>query len=288
MYWPLLSITVCHLLLHKQINVLHSSTDIFSHSPFKLVHSSSTFLGFFSLALSFSNFQTFSIGSMSVFWAGHFITVTSSSERNVLIDFAVWHGALSCIDTASWLIAISKLGTCFFNISLYTVVLILPCSLTRFCTSNRNHAKHHHTSFSKFNAALSALHQTNLLPSQLNRLNFDSSLKWPQSHCSSVHMTFSSKFLSAQFVLFRYVRLRRSYLTVQIYFLKSSGNSVPWYFNAKVSINSFRDSRCCQKSILFWFITNPSVFLAVVFLGLTCGFSASHDLVSSKYYEWHF
>ena len=60
MYRPLLSITTWHLLLPKWINVLHSSTDIFSHSPFKLVHSSSTFLGFFSLALSFSNFQTFS------------------------------------------------------------------------------------------------------------------------------------------------------------------------------------------------------------------------------------
>ena len=44
------------LLLHERINVLHSSTDIFSHSPFKLFHSSSTFFAFFSLALSFSNF----------------------------------------------------------------------------------------------------------------------------------------------------------------------------------------------------------------------------------------
>ena len=128
---PLLSKTAWHLLLHKQINVLHWSTDIFSHSPFKLVHSSLTFLGFFSLALSFSNFQTFSIGFMSGLWAGHSITVTSSSERNVLTDFAVWHRALFCINTAGWLIAVFKLGTSFFNISLYTVALNLSCSLTR-------------------------------------------------------------------------------------------------------------------------------------------------------------
>ena len=53
------SIIACHLLLHDRINALHSSADIFSHFPFKLVHSSSTFLGFFSLALAFSNHQTF-------------------------------------------------------------------------------------------------------------------------------------------------------------------------------------------------------------------------------------
>ena len=113
---PLLSITAWHLLLHKWINVLHSSMDIFSDSPFKLIHSSSMFLEFFSLALSFSNFQTFWIGFMSGLWAGRSITVTSSSERNVLIDFAMWYRVLSC---------------CFFNIPLYTVVLILPCSQIR-------------------------------------------------------------------------------------------------------------------------------------------------------------
>ena len=118
-----------YLLLHKQINVLDSSTDIFSHSPFKLVHNPSMFLGFFSLVLSLSNFQTFSIGFMYGLWASHSITVTSSAERNVLIDFAVWHGTLSCINTPGWLITVLKLGTCFFNISLYTVALILLCSV---------------------------------------------------------------------------------------------------------------------------------------------------------------
>ena len=126
----LISIT-WHFLLHKRINVLHSPTNIFSHSPFKSVNTSSTFLGFFSLAFSFSNFQTFSIGFMSRLWAGHSVTVTSSSERNVLTAFAVWDGALSCINTVVWLIGVLKLGTCFFNMSLYTVALILPCSLIR-------------------------------------------------------------------------------------------------------------------------------------------------------------
>ena len=132
MFRPLLSTTAWHLLLHERINVLHSWTDIFSHSPFKLVHNSSTFLGFFSLALSFSNLQTFSTGFMSERWAGHSITLTSSSERNVLIDFAMRHEVLSCINSASWLIAVINIGTTyFFNITLYTVALILPCSLTR-------------------------------------------------------------------------------------------------------------------------------------------------------------
>ena len=132
MYRPLLSITAWHLLLTEQINVLNSTTVFFSHSPFKLVDISSTFLGFFSLALSFSIFQTFSIWFMSRLRANRSITVTFSSERNVLIDFAVLHGVLSCINTNDWLIAFLKLGTtCFFNISLYTVALILLCSLTK-------------------------------------------------------------------------------------------------------------------------------------------------------------
>ena len=76
----------------------------------------------------------------------------------------------------------------------------------------------------------------------------------------SPYDVFSGKFQSAHFVLLRNVRLCRSNSTVQIYFIKSLGNCVPWYFNAKVSINSFRDSGCCHKSILFWFTTNPSVF----------------------------
>ena len=128
---PLLLITAWHLLLHERINFSHSSRDIFSHPPFKLVPSSSTFLGFFSLVLSFGNFQTFSVGFLSKLWSGHSITVTSASEGNVLTDFAVWHGALSCIHTAGWLIAVLKLGTkCFFKISFNTFMLILPCRKT--------------------------------------------------------------------------------------------------------------------------------------------------------------
>ena len=79
----------------------------------------------------------------------------------------------------------------------------------------------------------------------------------------SPYDVFIGKFQSAHFVLFRNVRLCRSYKTVQIYFIKSSGNSVPWYFNAKVIwVFAFRDSGCCRKSIPFFFlfITNPSVF----------------------------
>ena len=197
---PLFSITAWHLLLHEQSNVLHSSMDIFSHSPFKLVHSSSMFFGFISFALSFSNFQTFSIGFMSGLWAGHSVTVTSFSERNVLTDFSVWYGALSCINTAGWFITVLKLGTCFFNITLYTVVLILPCSLTKGpvqataimpCTitlplPNLMQLLVH---WGKYRSL--GLRWTNLLLSQPNRLNLDSSLKWTQSYYSLVHMTCS-------------------------------------------------------------------------------------------------
>ena len=262
----LLSITASHLLLQKQINVLHSSMDIFSHSHFKFVHSSLMFLGFFSLALSFSNFQIFSIGFMSGLSAGHLITVTSSSERNVWTDFAVWHGALSSINTAGWLIAVLKLGTCFFNISLYIVALILLCSLTRGLILATEIMPNTIT-LPPPNLMLLLVHwgkyhslglcRTNCLPLQLNNLNFDSSLIWTQSHSYDM---FSDKSQLAHFVLFRNVRLCRSYSTVQIYFIKSSGNCVLWYFNAKVSISSFRDSSCCHKLILFWFIINLSIF----------------------------
>ena len=200
------------------------------------------FLGFFSLTLSFRNFQIFSIGFMSGLWAGHSITVTSSSERNVLTDFAVWHGALSRINTAGWLIAVLKLGTAgFFNISLYTVALIQLCSLIRGSVPASeiipntitllppnsivndgvlNSLRTHFFQLKKclwFKFGLYwvlkimmviflyiywilvhwgehrslGLHWTNLLPSQPNRLNFDSSLKWTQPHCSSVQMTCS-------------------------------------------------------------------------------------------------
>ena len=183
----LLSITAWYLWLHEQINVLHSSSDIFSHSPSKLVHSSSTFLWSFFFALSFSFFQTFSIGFVSGLWAGYSITVTFSSERNILTAFAVWHGALSYIKTAGWLIVVLKLDSCFFIISLYTVSLILPCSLTRGLVPaleimpntitlplpNLTLLIEHRVEYRSL-----GLHRTNLLPSQPNRLNFDSSLKW--------------------------------------------------------------------------------------------------------------
>ena len=132
MYRPLLSNKSLTSFATRAKLCLPSSMDIFSHSPFKLVHSSSTFLEHFSLALSFSNFQIFTIWFMSGLWIGHSITITSSSERNVSGEFAEWHGTLFCMNIAGWLIPVLRLGTkCFFNISLYTVWLLLPCCLTR-------------------------------------------------------------------------------------------------------------------------------------------------------------
>ena len=100
----------------------------------------------------------------------------------------------------SCLIAVLKLGTCFFNISLHTIALILPCSLTRGpvpalaimqntitlpppnLTLLLVHWGEHHSL---------GLRWTNLLSSRPYRLNVDSSLKWTQSLCSSVHITCS-------------------------------------------------------------------------------------------------
>ena len=141
---------------------------------------------------------------MSGLWESLYITVTSPSERNVLTVFAVWHGTLSSINTASWLIAVLKLGTCFFNISLYTVALILPCSLTRGPAPKQIMP----------NTLISS-------PSSLTLLL----LRWGE---------------------YRSLGLRRTNL------LLSQPHSVPWYFNAKVNISSFRDSGCCRKSTFFF------------------------------------
>ena len=86
----------------------------------------------------------------------------------------------------------------------------------------------------------------------------------------SPYDVFSGEFQSIHFVLFRNVRLRKSYSTVRIYFIKSSGNCMLWYFNAKVSICSFRDCGCCCKSIHFFFYSLPIHLssLAIIFLGL--------------------
>ena len=225
------------------------------------------------------------------FARGHSITVTSSSERGVLTDFPVWLKVLSCINIAGWLIAVLKLRTtCFFNISLYTVALILLCSLSRGpipaaeVMPNTIILPLQNLTlllvlWGKYHSL--GLHQINLLSSQLNRLTSDSSLKWTQPHCSLVHMTYSVADFNQLFVLFRNVKLRGSNSIVQIYFIMSSGNSVPWYFDAKVSISSFRDSDCyvCHKS--FFFDSLPiHVFPYSIFFGLSGGFLASHDSVS--------
>ena len=217
MFRPLLSITVRHLLLLKRMNVLHSSTDIFSPS-FKLVHGSLTFLGFFSFALSLSNFQKFSIGFKSGIWVGHFITVTSSSERNVLTDFAVWHEALSFMNTAGWLIAVLKLDTSFFNISLYTVALILPCILVRGPLYDQNHTKHHDTFYYKFNAAFRAWRQISFLRTASNKHSPVTTKEiklWLIAEMNTLFFSpygvFSAKFQSIHFVLFSKISLCRSY-----------------------------------------------------------------------------
>ena len=121
----LLSIASWYILLQEQINVFHSSTDKFSVSPFKLFHSSSTILGFFFFGISFSNFQIFPNLFVFELWTAHNINILL--RKKCLNRY----GALSCINTANWLITVLKLGTCFLTISLYTFALILPRSLGR-------------------------------------------------------------------------------------------------------------------------------------------------------------
>ena len=297
---PLLSITAWHLLLH--IFCIHQR--IFSHSILKLVHSYSTSLGFFSLAPSFRNFQTFSIVFMSELWAGHFITVTSSSDRNILTDFTVRHGALSCIYTARGLNVVLKLVTCFFNISLYKIALIWPCSLMRSPVPKTEIMPNTITLpfpnsmllLVHWGEYLSlGLHRTDPHPSQPNRLNNDSLLKGTQSHCYSVHMTCWVANFSRLILFF-----------LEMYgFVEATGLF-------KFISLSLREIVCLDILLptlaLFYFIfleiavavTNRSFFyslpilltsIAVVFLGRPGDFLALHDpfpQVFLKYYEWHF
>ena len=124
----------------------------------------------------------------------------------------------------------------------------------------RFRTKLHHTFSSKINAAFSTLRWISILTAALNEpspVTTEYFKLWLIIVIHTIPLFFnpydvvSGKFQSAYFVLSRNVRFRRSYWTVQIYFIKFSGNTVHWYLNAKISISSFRDSGCCCKLILF-------------------------------------
>ena len=151
---------------------------------------------------------------------------------------------------------------------------------------HRNHANHHHTSSSKFNAAFSTQSWISFIRTASNETSHVTTEQvklWLIAEMNTIPLffrpydMFSGKFQSAHFVFFRNVRLRRSYSTVQIHFIKSPRNSVPWYFNPKVSITSIRDSG------FFNLLPIHLSSLAVVFLGLPGGFLSSHDPVSSSF-----
>ena len=126
-----------------------------------------------------------------------------------------------------------------------------------------NHAKHHHTSYSKVKAAFSALRRSRTTSNQPYPVTIAQVKLWLIAEMTIISLFFcsndvsSGKFHSVYFVLFINVRCRRRKSTVQIYFIKFSGKNVPWYLNAKVRIRSIRDGGRCRKSIIFWFITNP-------------------------------
>ena len=90
---------------------------------------------------------------------------------------------------------------------------------------------------------------------------------------------FSGKFQLAHFALFRNVSLRKSYSTVQVHFIKYSGNSVPGYALALLPL--------ANRSSFDSLPIHLSSF-EVLFQDLPGGLLASHDAdypVFLKHYE---
>ena len=197
---------------------------------------------------------------------------------------------LSCINTAGWLIAVLKLGTCFFNISLYTVAFILPLSLTRGPVQATNMMPNTIT-LPPPNLKLLLVHwgvygslglrRTNLLPSQANRSNFDSSLKWIWSHCSSIYMTCSganfNRFFSFFLEMKGFVEVNRliKFISLSLQEIVCLNVLMP-----KLALALLEKVVAVESRSFFDSLPIHLSSLAVVFLGLPGGFLASHDQVS--------
>ena len=203
----LLSITAWHLLLHERTNVSHLTTDIFSHPPFWFVHSSSTFLEFFPNILNNSN-------------------ILLKKKCLKRLPWVIWSVILR---------RYSRLINCSFQIRYNMFLqnlfaLILPCSLTRGPQPAVEIMPNTITSSTKFNAAFSALWRILFLRTVSNEpspITTEQVKLWLIAEMNTISLffgsydVFSDKFQSAHFVIFRNVRLYRSYSTVQIYFIKS-------------------------------------------------------------------
>ena len=207
-------------------------------------------------------------------------------------DFTVWHGVLFCINTAGWFNAVLKLGTCFFYISLYTVALILLCCLIRglvpvveimpnTVTLPPPNSMLLLVHWGEFHCL--GLHWTSLLVSQPNKLNFDSLLKWTQSHCTLVHITGSVANFN-QLILFFFEMLSfieatwlSKFISFSLWEIVCLDILMPRLALALVEI----PVAVTNRSFLIHFQSISS--LVVVFLGLPGGFLASHDQVSSSF-----
>ena len=100
---------------------------------------------------------------------------------------------------------------------------------------------------------------------------------------SSVHMMFSGKFQLAHFVLFKNVRLCRSYSTVQINFVKSLGKTCLDIWMLRLALALLEIAVAVTNWSFFDLLPLHLSSLAVVFLSLTGGFLVSCDPVSSSF-----
>ena len=104
----LASITLWHLRLHEEMDLLISCQVNLSHSSWMAFHNCSVVLGFLALERSPSVFHAFPVGLRSALWGGQSIPVTFSALRKFLTTIALWHGALSCMNMKGCLVEFLK------------------------------------------------------------------------------------------------------------------------------------------------------------------------------------
>ena len=104
MWSRLVSITLWHLRLHEEINLLISYRVILFHSPWRAFQNCSFVFGFLALERSSRVFHSFSIGLRSGLWGGQSITVTFFALRKFMTTIALWHGALSYMNMEGCLV----------------------------------------------------------------------------------------------------------------------------------------------------------------------------------------
>ena len=138
-------------------------------------------------------FHTFSLGFISGFSGGHFTTAIPSSSRKLNTVLAFWQGALSCINIGVSTDSLLKWRRVCFFINPGTNITAKTNNGSN--SRGRNPPTHHYAPPPNLTVFLTHwgdkrspfLRHTNLLPSDRNKLNLDSSQKWTIFHCSSVY-----------------------------------------------------------------------------------------------------